>query len=35
MVVKRVGILYHPLNEAAYPLAKELEGFLDAKGSGK
>jgi len=30
--MKRVGILYHPLNEAAYPLAKELEGFLDAKG---
>ncbi len=30
--MKRVGILYHPLNEAAYPLAKELGGFLDAKG---
>jgi len=30
--MKRVGILYHPLNEAAYPLAKELEGFLDAEG---
>lgn len=30
--MKRVGILYHPLNEAAYPLAEELEGFLDAKG---
>ena len=30
--MKRVGILYHPLNEAAYPLAKELEGFLDTKG---
>jgi NAD+ kinase len=30
--MKRVGILYHPLNEAAYPLAKELERFLDAKG---
>jgi NAD+ kinase len=30
--MKRVGILYHPLNEAAYPLAEELQKFLDAKG---
>jgi len=26
--VNRVGILYHPLNEAAYSLAKKLEEFL-------
>jgi len=31
-VVKRVGILYHPVSEAAYSLAKKLEGFLNAKG---
>jgi NAD+ kinase len=31
-VVKKIGILYHPLNEAAYTLAKKLEGFLNAKG---
>ncbi|MFC2020783.1 NAD(+)/NADH kinase [Chloroflexota bacterium] len=30
--MKRVGILYHPMKEAAYPLAKKLEGFLSAKG---
>jgi len=30
--MKRVGILYHPMNEAAYTLAKELQGFLDSKG---
>jgi len=30
--VKRVGILYHPMSEAAYSLAKKLEGFLNAKG---
>ena len=31
-VMKRIGILYHPMNEAAYTLAKELQGFLDSKG---
>ena len=30
--MKRVGILYHPMKEAAYPLAKKLEGFLGSKG---
>jgi len=30
--VKKVGILYHPMNEAAYTLAKKLEVFLKAKG---
>ena len=30
--MKRVGILYHPLKEAAYPLAKKLEKFLSTKG---
>ncbi len=30
--MKKFGILYHPLNEAAYPLAKELEGLLESKG---
>jgi len=30
--VKKIGILYHPLNEAAYPLAEELKGFLESKG---
>jgi len=30
--MKRIGILYHPMNEAAYTLAKELQGFLDSKG---
>jgi NAD+ kinase len=30
--VKRVGILYHPLNEAAYPLAEELKVFLGSEG---
>jgi NAD+ kinase len=29
--MKRVGILYHPLKEAAYPLAKKLEKFLSTK----
>ncbi len=32
MVVKRVGILYHPMVEAAYTLAKELERFLGSSG---
>ena len=30
--MKRVGILYHPMKEAAYPLAKQLEEFLGSKG---
>ena len=30
--MKRIGILYHPMNKAAYPLAKELQGFLSANG---
>jgi len=30
--MKRIGILYHPLVEAAYALARELEEFLDSKG---
>lgn len=30
--MQRVGILYHPLNESAYPLAKELGEFLAARG---
>ena len=29
--MKRVGILYHPMNEAAHTLAKKLEGFLAAR----
>ena len=32
MVVKRVGILYHPLNEAARTLAGELEQFIGSSG---
>lgn len=32
MVMKRVGILYHPMIEAAHALAKELSEFLSAKG---
>ncbi len=32
MAVKKVGILYHPMVEAAYTLAKELEIFLDSSG---
>ena len=32
MVVKRVGILYHPMIEAAYTLARKLDEFLGAKG---
>jgi NAD+ kinase len=32
MVVKRVGILYHPMKEAANTLAQELEGFLTRHG---
>jgi len=30
--MKRVGILYHPMKEAAYTLAKKLEKFLGNKG---
>ena len=30
--MKRVGILYHPMIEAAYTLAKELERFLGSSG---
>ncbi len=30
--MKRVGILYHPMIEAAYALAKEVEGFLGSSG---
>jgi len=32
MAVKRVGILYHPMNEAAYTLAKRLQEFLGSSG---
>ena len=30
--MKRIGILYHPMKEAAEPLARKLEGFLTANG---
>ena len=30
--MKKIGILYHPLKESAYPLAQKLEKFLTAKG---
>ena len=30
--MKRVGILYHPMVEAAYALATKLEGFLESSG---
>jgi NAD+ kinase len=30
--VKRIGILCHPLNKAASPMADELESFLSARG---
>jgi len=32
MVVHRVGILYHPMIEAAYTLAKRLQKFLGSSG---
>ena len=32
MTVRKVGILYHPMVEAAYTLAKELEKFLGSSG---
>lgn len=31
MVMKKIGILYHPLKEATHTLAKKLEGFLVSK----
>jgi NAD+ kinase len=31
-VMKRVGILYHPMKEAAYTLATKLEDFISSKG---
>ncbi len=30
--MKRVGILYHPMKEAAYALAKQVEEFLNSNG---
>lgn len=30
--MKRIGILYHPMNKAAYPLAEEIQRFLTSKG---
>ncbi|MEJ2047361.1 MAG: NAD(+)/NADH kinase [Dehalococcoidia bacterium] len=30
--MERIGILYHPINKATYPLAQELKGFLSARG---
>lgn len=32
MVVKRVGVLYHPMKKAAGKLAQELEGILSNRG---
>ena len=32
MTVKKVGILYHPMIETAYTLAKELQDFLTSSG---
>ena len=32
MIVKNIGILYHPMIEAAHTLAKELQQFLGSKG---
>ena len=31
-VIKKVSILYHPMKEAAHPLAQRLERFLGTKG---
>jgi len=31
MTMKRIGILYHPMNEAACALARQLEQFLSAR----
>ncbi len=30
--MKKIGILYHPLKEDAYSMAKKLEGFLSSNG---
>ena len=30
--MKRIGILYHPINKAAYPLAQEIRDFLGVQG---
>ena len=30
--MKKIGIVYHPLNEAALPLAKKVAEFLDSSG---
>ena len=30
--MKRIGILYHPLNKTACPLAEELQSFLGSRG---
>ena len=30
--MERIGILYHPMNKAAYPLAQEMGDFLSARG---
>ncbi|MFC2002592.1 NAD(+)/NADH kinase [Chloroflexota bacterium] len=30
--MQRIGILYHPLNEAAYTLAEEIKQFLTSRG---
>jgi len=32
MVMKRIGILYHPMIKAAYTLAEKLEKFLSSRG---
>jgi len=32
MAMKRIGILYHPLNEAAHVIARQLEESLNSKG---
>jgi NAD+ kinase len=32
MTVKKIGIIFHPLNEAASNLARELKDFLDTRG---
>ncbi|MFC1957961.1 NAD(+)/NADH kinase [Chloroflexota bacterium] len=30
--MKKIGIIYHPMKEAAYTLARRLEGFLGSRG---
>ena len=32
LVMRKIGILYHPMKEAAQPLAEKLERFLDTRG---